>query len=413
MKTNIVVSTVRVNGYWYLRVKYDENDCRVRYQQSTGLKIDQSFRQVEQARRRVLAELYEINRMDEQCEKWDISPELRYQPVSEWLKRWLDDCRESIAESTLVRYTAVVRHACQFFDEKGLALCRVSPMAMEEYRDAMLACGYSARTIQMHFKLLQTAFTAACSYGLNRSNPICGVQLPRVERDIPRPYSAAEQQKLLEELKGTDLHLPVLLALLYGMRIGEICGLCWEDIDWEKKLLHVRHSAKRVHDESGRCRTICSDKLKTQSSFRSFPLHPEVEQLLRQRQPRRPSGPVMTARYGLPLHPERLGAQFRQFLREHDLRHIRFHDLRHPYVKHTTKIFSLRLMDFQAQAYPDARRKTRGACQLHRGGQSQSPVRPLCNRKRFSCLPPQAKMSWILYAISMRLSDRWLAACSR
>ena len=65
MKTNIVVSAVRVNGYWYLRVKYDENDCRVRYQQSTGLKIDQSSRQVEQARRRVLAELYEINRMDE------------------------------------------------------------------------------------------------------------------------------------------------------------------------------------------------------------------------------------------------------------------------------------------------------------------------------------------------------------
>ena len=252
MKTNIVVSAVRVNGYWYLRVKYDENNCRVRYQQSTGLKIDQSYRKVEQARRRVLAELYEINRMDEQCEKWDISPELRYQPVSEWLKRWLDDCRESIAESTLVRYTAVVRHACQFFDEKDLALCRVSPMAMEEYRDAMLAYGYSARTIQMHFKLLQTAFTAACSCGLNRSNPICGVQLPRVERNIPRPYSAAEQQKLLKELNGTDLHLPVLLALLYGMRIGEICGLCWEDIDWEKKLLHVRHNAKRVHDESRR-----------------------------------------------------------------------------------------------------------------------------------------------------------------
>ena len=58
--------------------------------------------------------------------------------------------------------------------------------------------------------------------------------------------------------------------------------------------------------------------------------------------------------------------------------------LRHPYVKHTTKIFSLRLMDFQAQAYPDARRKTRGACQLHRGGQNRSSVRPLCNRKRFS-----------------------------
>ena len=82
----------------------------------------------------------------------------------------------------------------------------------------------------------------------------------------------------------------------------------------------------------------------------------------------------------------------------------RIHDLRHPYVKHTTKVFSLRLMDFQAQAYPDARRKTRGACQLRRGGQSQSPVHPLCNRKRFSYLPPQSKIFRILYAISMRLS---------
>ena len=81
-----------------------------------------------------------------------------------------------------------------------------------------------------------------------------------------------------------------------------------------------------------------------------------------------------------------------------------FHGPCHPYVKHTTKIFSLRLMDFQAQAYPDARRKTRGACQLRRGGQSQSPVHPLCNRKRFSYLPPQSKISRILYAISMRLS---------
>ena len=107
---------------------------------------------------------------------------------------------------------------------------------------------------------------------------------------------------------------------------------------------------------------------------------------------------------GSPISASWVSSQFGKLLEDLDMPHIRFHDLRHPYVKHTTKIFSLRLMDFQAQAYPDARRKTRGACQLHRGGQSRSPVRPLCNRKRFSCLPPQSKMSWILYAISMRLS---------
>ena len=107
---------------------------------------------------------------------------------------------------------------------------------------------------------------------------------------------------------------------------------------------------------------------------------------------------------GTLFKPDYITRHFEELLQRNNLKVIRVHDLRHPYVKHTTKIFSLRLMDSQAQAYPDARRKTRGACQLHRGGQSRSPVRPLCNRKRFSCLPPQSKMSWILYAISMRLS---------
>ena len=86
----------------------------------------------------------------------------------------------------------------------------------------------------------------------------------------------------------------------------------------------------------------------------------------------------------LPLNPGSVYDRLQLILEHANCKQVRFHDLRHPYVKHTTKIFSLRLMDFQAQAYPDARRKTRGACQLHRGGQSQSPVRPLCNRKRFS-----------------------------
>jgi hypothetical protein len=115
-------------------------------------------------------------------------------------------------------------------------------------------------------------------------------------------------------------------------------------------------------------------------------------------------GFVFVDELGERMRANYLTSAFPKFLEDHGLRRMRFHDLRHPYVKHTTKIFSLRSMAFQAQAYPDARRKTRGACQLHRGGQSQSPVRPLCNRERFSCLPPQSKISWILYATSIRLS---------
>ena len=87
-----------------------------------------------------------------------------------------------------------------------------------------------------------------------------------------------------------------------------------------------------------------------------------------------------------------------------ELEGFHFHMLRHPYVKHTTKIFSLRLKVFQAQPVPDALRKTRGAfLHLREGGNHNPFLRP-CNKKLSSWSIPQSKMSLILYAISMRLS---------
>ena len=145
---------------------------------------------------------------------------------------------------------------------------------------------------------------------------------------------------------------------------------------------------------------------KTENSIRKISIPQDAVDLLVAEHQKHPGSPWMfpSPKTGEMYHPDSVVNIHKKILKDAGLEHLRFHDLRHPYVKHTTKIFSLRLMDFQAQAYPDARRKTRGACQLLRGGQSRSPVRPLCNRERFSYLPPQSKMSWILYAISIRLS---------
>ena len=146
---------------------------------------------------------------------------------------------------------------------------------------------------------------------------------------------------------------------------------------------------------------------KTKNSVRKVALSQQAVDLLVQEHEQHPDNPILfpSPRTGGYWSPDAVSRINRKLLKNADIEeHVRFHDLRHPYVKHTTKIFSLRLMDFQAQAYPDARRKTRGACQLHRGGQSKSLVRLLCNRKQFSCLPPQSKISRILYAISIRLS---------
>ena len=204
----------------------------------------------------------------------------------------------------------------------------------------------------------------------------------------------------------------------FGKLIGR--AMAEEREDYILALYLARYAGLRIHecfriDTAAAERTLRENALTVKGKggkIRIVPIEDDrITMMLQRLLEKTERGHKLLVRDGVPTDRAINGMQ--QFiLRHRDAiydptapdRRITFHGLRHPYVKHTTKIFSLRLMDFQAQAYPDARRKTRGACQLLRVGQSRSPVRPLCNRKRFSCLPPQSKMSWILYAISMRLS---------
>ena len=260
-----------------------------------------------------------------------------------------------------------------------------------------------------------------------------------------QPISREDYERLLAYLqkKNPAAILPIQIAYYAGLRIGEACGLAWQDVNLEEQCLTIRRSIRydgskrkyiigptkrkkvRVVDFGDTLveifRNARKEQLKNRMQYEELyhtNYYKEVKEKNRvyyeyycldrtQEVPAdykeisfvclRPDGCLEL--------PTTLGTVCRKVAKALEgFEGFHFHQLRHPYVKHTTKIFSLRLMDFQAQAYPDARRKTRGACQLHRGGQSRSPVRPLCNRKQFSCLLPQSKMSWILYAISMRLS---------
>ena len=225
---------------------------------------------------------------------------------------------------------------------------------------------------------------------LIRSNPCELVRLPKLERREYEWYNASEINTLLETIKDEPLHPLIQTTVMYGLRRSEVLGLQWQSIDFDTNTILIRHTV------SMSTKVVEKDKTKNKSSYRSFPLFPEIRKLLLQlKEEEQKNREFFGDTYvendyifkwanGAMYDPSYISHKFGDLLRKYNLPHIRFHDLRHPYVKHTTKIFSLRLMDFQAQAYPDARRKTRGACQLHRGGQSQSPVRPLCNRKQFS-----------------------------
>ena len=336
---------------------------------------------------------------------------------ADFMEQWLTVIKSSVAVTTFASYSNMVKKVIvPYFRERQIALQELSAKHIQDFYLKELERVSASSVIHYHANI-HKALKYAVKLDLISSNPADKIERPRKERFMANFYDADEVNRLFEISKGTKLEIPILFGAFYGMRRSETLGMKWDAIDFERDTITIRHTLTTVALDGKRI-TVAEDRTKNKSSMRTLPLVPFVKERLlelkaEQEENRRLCGRSYVKDYtgyvcineiGDIIKPNYVSCGFPKLLEEHGLRRVRYHDLRHPYVKHTTKIFSLRLMDFQAQAYPDARRKTRGACQLLRVGQSRSPVRPLYNRKRFSCLPPQSKMSWILYAISMRLS---------
>ena len=260
--------------------------------------------------------------------------------------------------------------------------------------------GLSTRVVRGIHTLLNNCLEQAVAERLLLANPAKGCRLPKLEKREMKILPEDKIGPYLAEAERRGLLAAFYLELTTGLRRGELLALLWTDLDVKNMTISVSKQVNRLNGE------LMVSQPKTPNSIRKLAIPQRAVELLVEEHAKHPHSPhlFVSPKTGTMFDPDSFRHTHEKILKAIGAEHIRFHDLRHPYVKHTTKIFSLRLMDFQAQAYPDARRKTRGVCQLLRGGQSRSPVRPLCNRKRFSCLPPQSKISWILYSISMRLS---------
>lgn len=333
--------------------------------------------------------------------------------LSQWLDRWLTEYKAgTVRPGTLEGY----RRYIEYYIKPQLGDKQISLLSQQDiqrmyrrlktegriHEHPEMGHQLSDSMVRHIHSTLHAALKDAVQAHVIPRNPTEGTTAPKPNYKPKRILTGEELDAFRAVVERDEVWRDFFQTeLMTGLRRGEICGLQWSDFDGNTGTLKV---GRTLHSQRKGEYTV--GETKTNQGMRTIILPHSVVDILRRRKadaisqwifpdPVKPEDPV---------DPNAAYRHMKTLLQRTGLPSIRFHDLRHPYVKHTTKIFSLRLMDFQAQAYPDARRKTRGACQLHRGGQSQSPVRPLCNRERFSCLPPQSKISWILYATSIRLS---------
>lgn len=104
--------------------------------------------------------------------------------------------------------------------------------------------GLSPRTVLQHHRILKKALGQAVRWRLLPVNPAEAVDATRYHQKEMSTITAPEAALLLEASAESRLHLPILLAVTTGMRKGEILGLQWKDVDFEKATLQVRRSAE-------------------------------------------------------------------------------------------------------------------------------------------------------------------------
>ena len=165
---------------------------------------------------------------------------------------------------------------------------------------------------------------------------------PRKNSFQPTFLDAEQMQKLFEIVKGTRLELPVLVAAFYGLRRGEVLGLKWDAIDFNRGTLTIKRTVTEATID-GTMKIIEQDSAKTKSSLRTLPLvgsFRDYFQKVKEAQELNKKvcgncynydydGYVFVNELGERMRPNYLTEYFPKYIAKHGMPKMRFHDLRH------------------------------------------------------------------------------------
>lgn len=257
--------------------------------------------------------------------------------LSDWLRRWMErEVVPSHAKTTIYAYRNIVEnHVIPALGK--LRLSQLTPGLLEEYYYWLGAeRGLSGNTIRKHHVLLHTSLQAACRQGVLKANPADLAMPPRFEAGDAHFYTPEQLNRLLREVKGHALELPVRLASGLGLRRGEILGLRWRDVDLEAELISVRLTRTTVGN------IVVEKTPKTTVSCRTLSISAldDLLELLRHLKEDRaargiPCGPddlVVLDTKEQPWHPNVLTATFTTFVEHRGLPPITLHGLRHTFA---------------------------------------------------------------------------------
>ena len=193
--------------------------------------------------------------------------------------------------------------------------------------------GLSDQTVRGIHTTFHAALDKAVSEKIIPKNPSDFCRLPSAKAREMQILSPEEIQRLLIQAKEDGCFELLLLELSTGLRRGEICALQWDDLNFNTGELQVKRQVHRVKGE------LAVSEPKTKASNRSVILPPPVLMVLSNYKTEINSAWMFPSPLNndSPRDPAAVRKRLTAILERAGCKRVRFHDLRHPYVKPTTK----------------------------------------------------------------------------
>ena len=269
----------------------------------------------------------------------DLSSDMLF---ADYLLEWLEIAKGRLAVATYSSYAAMINKPIgPYFRQRNLTLRELEARHLQMFYSEMLR-KVKPNTVIHYHAIIHSALKYAVKTDMLVQNVADKVDRPKKNSFQPVFLSAEEMQKMFEALRGTKLELPVLVAAFYGFRRGEVLGLKWDAIDFERGTISVIRIVTTITVD-GKQTEIEQQSAKTKSSLRTLPLIGSFREYFLQVKEAQElnkqvcgncynyeyDGFVFVDELGERMRVDYLTNAFPKFLESHGLRRMRFHDLRH------------------------------------------------------------------------------------
>lgn len=246
--------------------------------------------------------------------------------LSDWASDYLEQQKNTIKLSTFKIYERYInKYIKPFF--KDIGLCRLNRDMLQEFVNSMP--GLSPSTIKGIFSFLRETLKAA-----NKKEYITqmwiGVEMPKLKRRKTEAFTK-EEQYLIENtlnIKENPNHIGILLCLYTGLRIGEVCGLRWEDIDFVSRTLTVNRTVQRITVDG---KSLVKElEPKSETSQRRIPIPSFLAEQLKAVKEKSAVPYVLHTNMHI-MDPRTFQYQYKKILANAGVKYINAHTLRHTF----------------------------------------------------------------------------------